>query len=449
MAKQRFSKTDHRYWIPKLFKAAGIRDGKRLESSIWSVRLQYDNGRTTFPLETSNKEAAAARARDIYLFLRTNGWKATLREFKGDISSTAPTPDAVSAKANSDATLGEFLAELKTVADLKPKTLQSYVIAFRTIVSQIFGIDGGNARFDYAGGGREKWIAKVHAVKLADITPARVQKWKRDFLARAGSDPVKVRSAKTSVNSLIRRSKSLFAPDATKHLAAVALPSVLPFAGVSFEPRVSQRYQSAIELPALIAAARKELQSTEPELFKVFVLATFCGLRRLEIDRLSWGAFHFDAGLLRIQATKHFSPKSEDSIGDVPLEPELVELFRAYRAKATGEFVIESKNLPRLNATFEYYRCESVFESLIDWLRTKGVHTKTPLHTLRKEFGSLVNQRHGIHAASLALRHANIGVTALHYVDSRPRATPGLGGLLSDKVTTGDFRPRAAKKKTG
>ena len=239
---------------------------------------------------------------------------------------------------------------------------------------------------------------------------------------------------------MIRRAKSLFAADAVRHLRSVVLPSPLPFDGVAFESRVSQRYQSAIDIEALIAAARSELEQTEPELFKVFVLATFCGLRRLEIDRLTWGAFRFDESLLRIQATKHFSPKSEDSIGDVVLEPELVELFRGYRAQATGEFVIESPNMPRIDALYENYRCQAIFESLIDWLRTKGVETKTPLHTLRKEFGSLINQRHGIHAASLALRHANIGITSLHYVDSRPKATSGLGGLLSDKVTPGKFR---------
>jgi integrase len=442
MAKQRFSKTDHRYWISKVFKAVGIREGKRLESSIWSVRLQHESGRTTFPLDTGNREAAAARARDIYLFLRANGWEQTLQEFK----NKSPICES---ETKSDATLGEFLEELKRVADLKPKTLESYAIAFRTIVSQIFRIHGGKERFDYRGGGRQKWIARIHAVLLADISPAKVQKWKREFLGRAGADPMKLRTAKTSVNSLIRRSKSLFAPDTTKHLQSIRLPSPLPFAGVSFEPRVSQRYQSSIDIERLIAAARTELQKDKPELFKAFVLATFCGLRRLEIDRLTWGAFHFDEGLLRIQATQYFSPKSEDSIGDVALEPELVDLFRGYRAKATGEFVIESVNIPRLDATFENYRAESIFESLIDWLRAKGVNTKTPLHTLRKEFGSLVNQKHGIHAASLALRHANIGVTTLHYVDSRPRATPGLGGLLSDKVTTGDFHQKGRRKKAG
>jgi integrase len=440
MAKQRFSKTDHRYWVPKVFKAAGIRDGKRLESSVWSVRLQYESGRTTFPLDTGNREAAAARARDIYLFLRANGWEATLKEFKAGWSATP-------SEKKPGATIGEFLDELQTVADLKPKTFRGYAVAFRTIVSQAFGISGGKERCYFAGEGRRKWLARIHAIKLADVTPFKVQTWKREFLARAGSDPVKMRTAKTSVNSLIGRAKSLFAADAVRHLQTIQLPDPLPFAGVAFEPRVSQRYRSAIDVEALIAAARDELQKSEPELFKVFVLATFCGLRRLEIDRLSWTAFRFDEGILRIQATKHFSPKTEDAIGDVVLEPELVALFRGYHAREKGEseFVIRSPNMPRSDALYENYRCERIFEMLIAWLRDKGVATQTPLHTLRKEFGSLVNQKHGIHAASLALRHANIAVTALHYVDSRPQATTGLGGLLSETVIPAEFGRKGKK----
>jgi integrase len=375
--------------------------------------------------------------------MRTNGWETTIQEFK----AKSPLPRRPAAPTELDPTVGEFLAELKSVTDLKPKTLEGYAISFRTIVSQIFGIDGGKARFDYLGEGRKKWIGKVHAVRLADITPAKVQKWKRDFLARAGSDPVKLRSARVSVNSLLRRSKSLFAPGAVKHLQKVRLPSPLPFDGVSFEPRVSQRYQSAINIEAVIGAARAELQESSPELFKAFVLATFCGLRRLEIDRLSWDAFRFEEGILRIQATRHFAPKTEEAIGDVVLEPELVELFRGYRARASAEFVIESPNLPRLDALYENYRCERIFESLIAWLRGKGVQTKTPLHTLRKEFGSLVNKKYGIFAASIALRHANIAVTTLHYVDSRPRATAGLGALLSEKITTADFGQKTKSKK--
>jgi hypothetical protein len=51
---------------------------------------------------------------------------------------------------------------------------------------------------------------------------------------------------------------------------------------------------------------------------------------------------------------------------------------------------------------------------------------------MRKEFGSLANALHGIHAASRALRHADISVTYLFYTDARKRATVGLGHLLEE-----------------
>jgi hypothetical protein len=51
---------------------------------------------------------------------------------------------------------------------------------------------------------------------------------------------------------------------------------------------------------------------------------------------------------------------------------------------------------------------------------------------LRKEFGSQINAVHGIHAASRALRHADIAVTNQFYADSQARVRLGLGHLLSD-----------------
>ena len=93
---------------------------------------------------------------------------------------------------------------------------------------------------------------------------------------------------------------------------------------------------------------------------------------------------------------------------DVEVDPELVELFRGYRAKAKGSFVIESSNDARPDATYDHYRCQSCFEKLAEWLREKGVKSRTPLHTLRKEFGSQICDREGIYAASRALRHTDI-----------------------------------------
>src|SRR4029077_12306253 len=109
--------------------------------------------------------------------------------------------------------------------------------------------------------------------------------------------------------------------------------------------------------------------------------------------------------------------------------------FRGFRARATGNFVIESEIAPKPGATYSHYRCQRLFDSLGKWLRDHGVTGNKPLHTLRKEFGSQVCAKHGIYAASTALRHADIAITSQHYLDRRKRSTVGLGGLLKPSDT--------------
>jgi integrase len=419
-SKQR-PKTDVRYWTRRLFKPWYTRDGQRFELDTYAIKIQLRGRRETFALGTPNKTAAAARAREIYLFLAANGWEAAREKFK------PKSPEIL----KTGATVGQFLEELRAKAELKPKTFESYCVAFRRIISDAFKVEGGTERFDYRTGGRDRWIALVHAIPLAEVTPARIAEWKRGFLARAGSSPVKQRAARTSVNSFLRQAKSLFAPRLLKHLEGrLELPAGSPFEGVDFEKRQSMRYGSGFDVEKLIGRAQAELASEWPEQFKIFLLAAFAGLRRGEIDLLEWSSFRWESGLIRIEATKWFHPKSEDSLGDVELEPEVLELFRCFHARARGSFVIESRNEPRPGATFDHYRAQNHFEKLVAWLRKNGVRSKTPLHSLRKEFGSQICDREGIYAASRALRHANIAVTAAHYLDKKKRVVSGLGHLL-------------------
>src|SRR5262249_54041337 len=149
-----------------------------------------------------------------------------------------------------DATVGDFLDQVKATADIRPNTLEGYCVALRKILSDVFKIDGGSSKFDYRSGGRAKWIDQIHAIKLAKLRPEVVQKWKRDFLKKAEGDPLRERAAATSVNSFLRRAKSLFAPDAIKHVS-IRLPSPLPFSQVKFEPRQSMRYRSSINAEEL------------------------------------------------------------------------------------------------------------------------------------------------------------------------------------------------------
>jgi integrase len=114
----------------------------------------------------------------------------------------------------------------------------------------------------------------------------------------------------------------------------------------------------------------------------------------------------------------------------VPIDKELAALFRGWHAKTTGLFVIEADAQPRTDATYVHYRAQSHFDGLIKWLKSKGVTAVKPLHELRKEFGSQMCAKAGIYAASRMLRHADIAITAQHYVDQKERVTFGMGNLL-------------------
>ena len=84
----------------------------------------------------------------------------------------------------------------------------------------------------------------------------------------------------------------------------------LPFDGVAFYERESMRYHSTLDFEALIQDAVRELPQ---EQLKIFLLATMAGLRRNQIDKLQWQAVRWTAGVIRIEPTEHFTPKTTDS----------------------------------------------------------------------------------------------------------------------------------------
>jgi integrase len=114
---------------------------------------------------------------------------------------------------------------------------------------------------------------------------------------------------------------------------------------------------------------------------------------------------------------------------------EMFEIFRGYRARATSQFVVESEVEPIMDKPYDHYRCSTLCEKLISWLRSKGVEGGKPLHALRKEFGSLIAASYGIYAAKEMLGHADISTTAAHYLEARGKPTIGLGNLLKNLPT--------------
>jgi integrase len=413
------NKTLLSYWRKRIFQPSYVRDGQRIISPNFCIELQHAGERRRWSLGPGTRETAAARARSIFIYLTANGWPATIAKFK---PQSAP---------QSDVTAGAYLEAARRTCDLNPKTFAGYSCALVKICADLGGFSDDRRKFG-DGKAHKIWREKVLSIKLSSLTADRIQEWKVAFLSRAGSDPISQRSAKVSVNSFLRCAKSLFSPRIITHVK-LELPTPLPFAGCQFEPRPSSKYRSTFDITQLVRTATEALAPTDPEAYKVFLLASMVGLRRKEIDLLEWSAFRWEEGTIRIETTEHFAAKSEDSLGDVAVDPQVMDAFRGYLATSQGAFVIQSSQSPR-SVAYNFYRCEEAFGRLIAWLRSQGVRSLKPLHTLRKEFGSAVNATHGIHAASRALRHSAVAVTDQYYTDNRKRVTSGLGVLLESKV---------------
>lgn len=455
------SKTTAKYWESRVFIHERPVGGIAIKDECFSVRIKFDGERKRLNLGESQKKAAAVRAAEIYKSLERAGWGETLKEFFPKASAKAESKVQAASGKILLPTVGDYIRTVTAIAaSLSKKTLADYVRSFRQVAGEAMGIPKDEKKFDYVNGGTQRYREKCEAILLSDLTPERIEKWRKQFVERAGADRLAQNRAKVSCNSILRMSASLFTkgnvarnrPNLLKLVESrLVLPNPLPFAEVGFYGGLSGhlRYRSKIDPLKLLATAREELAQTRLEEFKVFVLAICCGLRRNEIDKLPWGSVDLDRGIISIETTKDFKAKSDDSNAEVHLEPQLVAIMRGWLARATGEYVIESAGEVR-SAAYSDYRAEKIEDSLNAWLRSHGVEGTKPLHTLRKEFGSLVNASHGMHAASLALRHASTQVTQKHYLDNTARFSAGLGAHLmppEPPENVVDFKPESATTK--
>src|SRR6516162_8128704 len=121
-----------RYWRVRIF--------KQNRSPYYYVHLQYQGQRHKLSLETSNLEAAAARARALYDQIRTHGWEATLANRSPQRPETTTT----------DCTLGAYISKAKATADIAPRTLETYSQAVRKIASDMLNLPLDGTRYDKA-----------------------------------------------------------------------------------------------------------------------------------------------------------------------------------------------------------------------------------------------------------------------------------------------------------
>ncbi len=408
------SKFSATFWQERVFRPTYTRGGKRIEVSQWYARIKHGPRRESVALSTNNREEAGRKAARLYQAVHTTGWDAALAEFRPDSKPASMT------------TVGDYLAAVEPLAKVRGRSWSGYAYALRKIALDITGgQERGKARFNP----KDMILrARGDSVPLTKLTPVSVEGWKAGFVAAAGQDPVAAARARRSANSYLRNARALFSRRILRRLSelSVPVPAPLPFEGVEMERQGSTRYVSTIDAGELLKAARKEFKSKHPDAWRVILLALGAGLRRSEIDMLCWTQIDAKRGEIRVLNHSTFEAKTDDSQGRIFVD---AGLLAELGQPGESLFVVEPAT-PAAQRGGQYYRCQATFERVTEWLRKHGVLSDRPLHTLRKEFGSIIADKADIHTASRQLRHSTIATTAAYYADHRKKETVGIGAML-------------------
>jgi integrase len=407
------------YWREKLLRPTYHRGGSQIEVAEWYCQIQHAGRREKVGLGTNDREAASRKAARFYQTLRSKGWDVALAEL-----------DPERANPQNLTTVGGYLATCEPLFSGRKVTWVGYCYALRKIAREIAkGRDTEPEKYDPF---HKTWRSEADKIKLLALTPLAIEKWKRDCIARAGENPMAQQRAKRNINSFLLNARTLFGKRMARRLRDHGIPTIPnPFDGVDPEKAGSLKYVSTITAQDLLREAKTELAEKEPDAYKVILLALGAGLRRGEIDMLCTTQLDSAQSQIRILNTEYFETKTDDSQGVVYVDPGLLDELEKHTDN-TGLFVIAPNAAPAQNRAPRYYRCDEVFKRVTNWLRAHGVTGAMPLHTLRKEFGSLVNAATDIHTASRQLRHTTIKMTAAVYTDNRrrPASAVPIGAML-------------------
>ena len=217
--------------------------------------------------------------------------------------------------------------------------------------------------------------------------------------------------SRRSVASVVRQANSIFSKSALAFYGTRGLTiAASPFgAGVPAAPPPEPFKGYSIEfVRELITDARKELRDQDPGVWAAFLLCLSGGLRQQEAAWLQAGDLH-ENGVMIVSREEHLTKSEKHRF--IPLPPGVMDDLR--KVSAGSSYVVPDS--ARIGVRKPERRGRAVFERLTDWLRSKAVDVKKPVHELRKMYGAVVATRFGIYAAKEMLGHSTVKVTEATY----------------------------------
>jgi integrase len=388
------------YWAPRL--------RQRGANPAWQVRLSLNGKQRRVSLGTANKTEGAKRAATFWRRLQATG---------GDWAEAAASIDQFLRQRSGAVTIGDWLEHYEGVRKtlgVRRKTAQCYNSALRNIAAMIVGIDTSShpKRADRRDAIDALPLSKINK-RAIDLAVKRAVKDLDDAAAK---------SALRNLNIKLRNARNLFSGKARESIGLKLDSS--PFDGVEIRTPKPKKYSSTINITQLLG----ESKSLPRNQRLAVILAACAGLRRSEIDSLLWNQVDLGAApAINIRDTWAYQIKSESSERTIPLSPDVAEFLAEQKSDCDDGFLLNG-NAPLLGKKHYSLRCSGDFQQLYSWLRAQGCPQNQPLHALRKEFGSLVNQQGGVVAAQTLLGHSDLKTTASIYVEDRSRVTISLSG---------------------
>lgn len=238
-----------------------------------------------------------------------------------------------------------------------------------------------------------QFIEFCRPAKLGDVTPRDVERFK----ARRAKDGLKPRS----INNSLRHLQAIYG-----HASKLGFYSGSnPFHGIS---RIKiQRNPPIFLKKEEIDEILERAASHGCDIYFVFALGIYAGLRKNEIVNARWEWFDFTRKLITLSAHDGFELKDSDS-RTVPLHDRLAEILLPHRQKEGFLLVAEKTITGKNRYRYEFKR---IFSSV---LKDAGLEWVTP-HTLRHTFASqLAMAGVSLYKISKWLGHSDVKTTQIY-----------------------------------
>ena len=354
---------------------SGTRISRRSEKGSWTYRCYADGKQIYFPLGF-DKARSLALADKIRAAKILNPIKDVIEMYhkKRFNEEKDPTPKVSEVEKR--------LSEHHVALGINKKTVKDYMDALKRIIRVVTN-EKDVDDFD-CGGLNESFINGYKMLALAGL-----------------SDEGKIQSRKRTINTKLRSAKAIFNHRIYDGFCIDFNESLQE---TDFFKKLNKQYK----LPPmkLIQDTFDLWHSTNGDVHTLMGVSLIFGLRRNEIfhARRDWFSFEGEKARVNVEAEKRFKPKGGHeghSMGNKALAKRILN-------KASGDDYL-------INNRADNGR--PVYSEALELLRDIGWDRPSPLHELRKLFGSFVSTTESLYTSQKWCRHADSKTTSESYSD--------------------------------